>query len=441
MSQFPEVDRRQFLTGAGAAPFAALLGNDAARASAPVSEVGSVASGIASLPIPANLAELYDVDRAIVNFDAGYYGAMTKPVHAAYVERLAWANRFNSTFLRGALSDANPDTEIDKVRSAVANLIGASLDEIALTSGGTEGLYSLIVNYRLIQPGDAVIYCDVDYDEMQYAMNYLERSRGAQVVRFSLPEPYTRANVLAAYEKVLKDTPRAKLLLLTHVSNRNGLVPPVAEIAAMAKARGVDVILDSAHAVGAIPFKVADTSVDFIGFSLHKWVAAPLGTGAIWIRKQRQVDIQPWLGNGVYAADDIQSRSTTGTVDFAARLTIPTAIAMHERIGGVRKQAHLQQLRDYWVDRARAISGVEIMLPPEKDNYVAISSFRLPGMKTMEQAKRASKLFLQKYRLLVVAKSGLDSGAVLRVTPALFNTHAELDRLVAAISAERSLFA
>jgi selenocysteine lyase/cysteine desulfurase len=124
---------------------------------------------------------------------------------------------------------------------------------VALAGGGTEALYALIANYRLVKAGDAVIYADVDYDEMQYAMDYLGQSRGAQVVRFSIPEPHTRANILAAYEKVLKDTPRAKLLLVTHVSNRNGLIPPVAEIVAMAKARGVDVILDSAQAVGRCP--------------------------------------------------------------------------------------------------------------------------------------------------------------------------------------------
>ena len=434
-------DRRTFLLGASVAPLLSLTNSQRAQAATPLAAPGDVASSIAALTIPADLVDLYDVDRTIVNFDSGYYGAMTKPVHAAYVERLAWANRVNSTFLRGAVANADADAEFDKARAAVAHLIGASVDEIALTSGGTEGLYSLIVNYGRIQPGDAVIYCDVDYDEMQYAMAYLEKSRGAKVVRFSLPEPHSRANVLAAYEKVLKDTPRAKLLLLTHVSNRNGLVIPVADIAAMAKARGVDVILDSAHAIGAIPFKVADTGVDFIGFSLHKWVAAPLGTGALWIRKQRQPDILPWLGNGVYDADDVISRSSTGTVDFAARLTVPTAIAVHDRIGGPRKYTQLRLLRDYWVERVRTIPGVELMLPAERDNYVAISAFRLPGMKTLEQARRAHKMFLQKYGLLVVAKGGLDSGAVLRVTPGLFNTTAELDRLVVAITAERKLFA
>lgn len=436
--------RRDFLAGAATlAGTAALAGPFAGpfTGSARAQALPALPPGAGFEAMQAEMLRLYEVDRTIVNFDAAYYGAMTRPVHAAYTERTAWVNRYNSTFLRSAVDGVPRDPELDKSRAAVATLIGAAPDEVALSGGGTEALYALIVNYRLLKPGDAVIYADVDYDEMQYAMDYLEQSRGAKVVRFSLPEPHTRANILAAYDRVLKDTPRAKLLLLTHVSNRNGLIPPVREIVAMAKARGVDVILDSAQAVGQMPFDVAATGADFIGFSLHKWVGSPLGTGAIYIRKERQPDIQPWLGNRIYGAGDIRARIPTGTVDFAARLTIPVALRVQDAIGLPRKFAHLRALRDHWVDRVADIAGVRLMLPPERDNYGAISAFRLPGMTTPEQAKAAQARFIARHRLLVVAKAGLASGPVLRVTPALFNTTAELDRLVAAIRAERGLFA
>lgn len=386
------------------------------------------------------LGRLYDIDRGFATFDAAYYGAMTRPVQASYQARSAWVNRHNSLFLRNAAPGHPRDAELDTSRTAVARLLGAQTEEIALAGGGTEALYALIANYALLQPGDAVIYADVDYDEMQFACDYLEKSRGARIVRFSLPEPHTQANILAAYERILTDTPRAKLLLLTHLSNRSGLVPPVKAIVAMAKARGVDVILDSAQAVGHLPFTVADTGADFIGFSLHKWLAAPLGTGGIYIAKDRLQDIAPWLGNRIHGPADIRARIPTGTVDFAARLTISRAVEVHDAIGGAAKYRHLLALRNYWVERVRDIAGLEIMVPPEEGRFGAVTGFRLPGMRGPDAAKKAAALFLAKYRLLIVAKAGLASGPVLRVTPALFNSSAELDRLVAAIRAERGLF-
>jgi selenocysteine lyase/cysteine desulfurase len=423
-------NRREFLMQAGA------MGITAMASPAP-----AMAAPTDWAAMEREMAALYTVDRRIINFDAAYYGAMTHPVEAAYREKIAWVNRYNSTFLRDMVPGASRDIELGKSRDAVARLIGAQPDEVALAGGGTEALYALIVNYQGIKPGDAVIYADVDYDEMQYAMDYLGESRGANVVRFSIPEPHTRANILAAYEKVLKDTPRAKLLLVTHVSNRNGLIPPVAEIVAMAKAHGVDVILDSAQAVGQMPFDVTATGADFIGFSLHKWIGAPLGVGGIYIRKERQADIGRWLGNRIYAQDDIRARIPSGTVDFAARLTIPTAIDVLEQIGVTRKQGFLRHLRNRWVDGVRDIKGLTLMLPDEPENYCAISAFRLPGMKTIEQARRAQALFVQKYGVLVVAKAGLSAGPGLRVTPALFNTAAKVDRLTAAIHAEKGMFA
>ena len=161
------------------------------------------------------------------------------------------------------------------------------VEEIALTRCGTESLQDLITGYRRLLPGDVVVYSDLDYDSMQNAMLFLKERRGVEVATFSIPEPATTANILAAYEEVLKKTPRAKLMLVTHLCHRTGLVMPVKEIVALAQQHGVAVILDTAQAVGQMPVNVNDLGVDFAGFSLHKWVGAPLGTGAVYIRKTK----------------------------------------------------------------------------------------------------------------------------------------------------------
>lgn len=405
--------------------------------------LGTALSGtaVAKASEAGDLAARYDIDRSIANFDAAYYGAMTRSVAAEYRRHGEWVNRNNALFLRSTLPGPSRDARMQPAVAAVASLIGAQAEEVALCAGGTEALYGLIVNYRSLKAGDAILTADIDYDEMQHAMAHLASSRGAHQVRIAIPEPSTTANILAAYEKALADTPRAKLLLLTHVSNRNGLVLPVREIAAMAEARGVDVILDSAQSVGLLPVDVDALGVDFMGFSLHKWVAAPLGTGAIYIRKQRLADVTPWLGNRIHDENDIRARVPTGTVDYAARLTLPSALAEHRALGPERKLAQLIAKRDHWVSQVRDLPGLQIVQPDEPGRYAVIGAFRLPGQRSWEQARAAQRRFVEQHRVLVVAKQGLASGPVLRVTPALFNTPAELDRLVAAIRAERRLFA
>lgn len=421
-----QIDRRALLGGAAAAPVMA----------ASVAASPPALADLSFAEAEARLTGLWDVDRSVANFDAAYYGAMPRAVHRHYLDQTAWVNRENSLFLRSALSGPTRDQVLGRANGAVAGLIGARADEVALANGGTEALYALITNYRLVKLGDAVIVADVDYDEMQYAVAYLRESRGARLVEMAIPEPSTDANILAAYDKVLRETPRARLLLLTHVSNRNGLVLPVREIVAMAKARGVDVILDAAQSVGQLPFDVNEVGADFVGFSLHKWIAAPLGTGAIYIRKDRQDAIAPYMGNRIRAADDVRGRILTGTVNYAAQLSIPTAIAFHRALGPQAKLRHLQRLRDHWVAAVRDVSGIEILQPEGVERYGAIAAFRLPSIRTWQGAQAMQARLLARDRLLVVAKRGLASGPAMRVTPALFTTRAELDRLVAAVARE-----
>lgn len=417
------IDRRTLIRGAAALP----LASPALAQSHDGMTTGSY-------------TELYDIDRTIVSLDAAYYGAMTRATHAHYGQNTNWVNRHHSVFLRSALAGPTRDERLQPATDDVAKLIGASPAEVALCAGGTEALYGLIVNYTPLKPGDAIAMADVDYDEMQYAMEHLEATREVTLKRVAIPEPSTTGNILEAYDRLFNETPHLKLLLLTHVSNRNGLIMPVAEIAKMAKSRGIDIILDAAQSVGLLPVDVNAMGIDFMGFSLHKWVAAPLGTGGVYIREGRKNNIAPWLGNRIRNEDDVRARVPTGTIDFAAKLTVPHALAQHHEIGPDRKLAYLRGLRDYWVERVRDIRGLKIVQPDDRDRYAVIGAFRLPGQTTIEQAREVQKRFVERHGVLVVAKAGLASGPVMRVTPALFNTPEDLNRLVGAIRVERSLF-
>ncbi len=141
------------------------------------------------------------------------------------------------------------------------------------------------------------------------------------------------AQILQAYEATFARLPRLKLVLLTQVSHRHGLVLPVAEIAERARARDIDVIVDAAHGFGQIDYAVPQLKADFVGINLHKWIGAPVGVGAMYVRKGRVADLDPYMGE----TDDGRVGSR---VAHRRRLpALPEAIALHQRIGAANKRA------------------------------------------------------------------------------------------------------
>jgi len=270
---------------------------------------------------------------------------------------------------------------------------------------------------------------------MQYAMKWLADRRGVRVGHMALPEPATRAAVIAAYAAAIESTPSLRLLLLTHVNNKTGLVLPVAEIAALARQRGVDVIVDAAHAWGQVEFTIGTLGADFIGVNLHKWIGAPVGVGALYIRKGRLADIDRMMANEDEPGDSILSRVHSGTANFAALLSVPAALDFHDAIGERYKLARLRYLRDRWVQAVRAVPGIDVLTPDEPGMAGAITSFRLQGRKTQQENQRIVDELVNHYGLFTVRRTGLEQGDCVRVTPALYNSVADVDRLVAALKA------
>jgi selenocysteine lyase/cysteine desulfurase len=312
-----------------------------ATGGAPATEFGAPSAPLPPNSIPLeDLPRHFDVEPGIHNLENGYWGVMPRVVAAAYARHSAYVNRTNSIWARDALPGGASLTAGERTaREAIARQVGCRYEEIALTRSGSEALQVLITQYKDIKLGDAVICCDLDYDAMIAAFDSLGDRRGAQVVKFAMPEPATTANILSAYHDVLRGTPKAKLLLVTHVSHRTGLVTPVREIVAMARERGVDTIIDAAHGIACLDIKLDDLGGDFVGWSVHKWTAAPSGTGAIYIRKNRLNAIDVACDNHDIPDDDIRARVPAGTVNFAAILTIQTAVDFHFAVGPAAKES------------------------------------------------------------------------------------------------------
>lgn len=426
MVSLPSLDRRNFMTLMGA--FAL---TSSAQAATPVS-LPSPSGELGRDPaFWAAVRDLYEVDGSVTNLENGYWGIMAKPVLADY---LRWTNRINVENTAYARTSIGPDWKA--AVAAVAQAVGFSEEEIALTRGATEALQLLITNYNKLKPGDTVVYSDLDYDSMQYAMEWLAERRGVTVVKISMPEPATRQGVLDAYAAAIAANPKLKLLLLTHVSHRTGLLLPVKDIAAMAREKGIDVILDAAHSWGQVDFKPSELGIDFIGFNLHKWIGAPIGNGFLYIAKNRLGDIDTQLGDHDHPRDTILSRVHTGTVNFAGVLTLPSAIALHQQIGTPAKAARVRYLRDLWVNEARKLNGIEILTPDEPGMSAGITSFRLKGQSQPAQVNAFVKTLRDKYKVLTVIRTGVANGACIRVAPAIYTTEADVMKLVDALRTE-----
>lgn len=393
-----------------------------------------------SIPV-ASLADQFDVEPGIHNLEAGYWSMMPRVVAEVYARHNLAINSANAIWARNVLPSGEGWTAAGRAaQTAVARQVGCAPEEIAITRSGADALQMLITNYKPLKAGDAVIHCDLDYDVMISAMQWLGSHRGAKVVTFAMPEPATTANILAAYEDVLKRTPEARLLLVTQVSNRTGLVTPVREIVAMARARGVDTIVDAAHGIACLDFQLADLGADFVGWSLHKWTSAPLSTGAMYIRRSRLADIDIALENNHSPADNINTRVPGGTVNFPAVLTIPTAVDFHFAVGAAAKEKHMRALRDRWVGQVRDLPNVTMSVPDDPARYCAITSFRLRGMDTPQKAQRVQKVLFEKHRIHTVWRGGVAAGPVIRVTPGLYSRDADVDALARALRAEHGMF-
>lgn len=378
----------------------------------------------------AKVAAEYDVPQDVIQLENGNWGAMPRPVRAAYEQAVARVNRDTSYYARrGMLAD------LAAARTAVAAELGVPADEIAFTRNATEALKALILGYNRLTPGDAILYADLDYDSMQACMESLAQRRGVRVRRIALPEPATRAGLIDAYAQAMVDEPQLKLILLTHMSHRTGLVIPVREIAAMARARGIDVIVDAAHSWQQLDFTLPDLDCDFVGLNGHKWLGAPLGVGILHIRKGALSRIDRDPAEDASGPDTVMARIHTGTLDYASWLTVPATLAFQQRIDRAARAARLRALRDRWVRQARAIPGIEILTPDDPMSHGAITSFRFRGISSPQANAAIAQRLLEQHRIFTVHRIGAASGACVRVTPSLFNSANDVDRLVEALSA------
>ncbi|MDN2676779.1 aminotransferase class V-fold PLP-dependent enzyme [Janthinobacterium sp. SUN033] len=363
---------------------------------------------------------------AIVNLEHGYFGAMAAPVQAAFEQAVRYTNEQLSPFVRGEFTR----THVDILRRRVAELIHAEPHEILLTRSGTESMQVLITQYHGLAPGDTVLWSNLDYPAMRTAMRWLAQRRGVTSTQVTLRLPISDDEIVASYAQAMRQAVKPRLLLLSQVTPANGQQLPVREIMALAREHGIDVLLDSAHALGQVDVDVQAMGVDFAGFNLHKWLGAPAGLGVVYIRASQLHKIEPHLGDEDYPLDDIRGRLHMGMPPIGAILAAPAALDFHAHLGGTpAKMERLAWLRNYWVSRAAQLPGVRLLSPLDAKRGTALVAFAVDGM----SSRQMQQTLLQRFGIFTVERNIGDTDVV-RATVAITTQTSELDQLVAALT-------
>ena len=295
----------------------------------------------------------YSVSPQIINLNNGGVSPAPIVLQQAVERYNQMSNEGPSYFMWQILDQGR-----EPLRQSLARLAGTSPEEIAINRNATEALNTIILGLPL-KPGDEVVGCKFDYPNMMNAYRQRAERDGIvyKQVTFSFPMEDNDA-IVKAYEQAI--TPRTRLIHVTHMVNWVGQIMPVQQIADMAHAHGIEVIADGAHSFGLMDFKIPNLHCDYFGTSLHKFLSAPIGSGMMWVKRDKIEKLWPLTSSAEPHSSDIRKFESLGTRSFPIEQGIGEAINFHEAIGSRRKQERIFYLKNYWATRVREIPGVKL---------------------------------------------------------------------------------
>jgi selenocysteine lyase/cysteine desulfurase len=316
----------------------------------------------------------------------------------------------------------------DLPQKALATLLGCDPEEVAITRNASESLENLRYGVDL-KRGDEVVCCDQDYPRMITTFTQRKRREGIVLRTFPIPVPCEdMARVVAAYEEHMTD--RTRLVLVSHVIFMTGAIQPVREVVASARRRGIPVIVDGAHAFAHLLFRVSDLACDNYAASLHKWLSAPIGTGLLYLRRDRIKDVWPLMAASTEMDGNIRKFEEIGTHPAANTLAIAEALAFHAGIGPERKFARLVYLRDRWANRLAAHDRVTLHTNLKPGFAGASATVGIEGIKSSDLATHR----FTKHRIFTVGITHPQFEG-LHISPNVYTTVDEVDRFTDAVEA------
>lgn len=369
----------------------------------------------------ATLRRAYRLKPDYINLENGYYCLQPQEVLEGFIQKVREVNYHASYYMRTRQFDDKLE-----MRKKLAQLAGCSHEELVITRNTTESLDTVIAGIDW-KRGDESVMAEQDYGAMQDMFRLQARRYGIVNKVVSLPlDPQSDEEIVQLYANAL--TPKTRLLLISHLVNITGHILPVKKIVDMAHAKGVEVMVDGAHAFAHLDFNIPDLGCDYYGSSLHKWLGCPLGAGLLYVRRDKIAGLWQLYGDTSVPDTDIRKLNHTGTHPVHTDLAIENAIAFHNKIGIQRKEARLRYLQTYWTNQVRDVPNILVNTPRDPRRSCAIANVGVAQIKPADLAKT----LLEKYKIWTVA---IDSANVhgVRITPHLYTSTAELDALVRAL--------
>ena len=419
----PETSRRDFLSLAGKGFGLAAL--SVPTIGALVKEVEAASQSVAHLtPQQAAIDEDYwsviqnafTVTRGIINLNNGGVSPSPRIVTEALV-RYIWQQEDATAYTMWQILEPQSET----IRTGLAEMFGCDREEIAITRNASESLEILLMGMDF-KPGDEILTTTQDYPRMLTTLRQREKREGLVLKLIQIPVPPKNLNDIAAlFERGI--TNRTKLVLISHQINLTGQITPVKAVCDMARAKGIETIVDGAHSFAQFDFKQKDLGCDYFGTSLHKWLYAPKGTGMLYVKRDKIEKLWPLMAAEPKQSGDIRKFEEIGTHSAAPKLAIGEAMLFHNGIGGKRKEARLRFLSRYWMNRLKDVPKIRFNTSFDPAQSCAIANVHIEGT---NPSAVGSYLFSKHHIFTTPIVHEEFQG--IRITPNVFTTLGELDR-------------
>ncbi len=363
----------------------------------------------------------YTTSDSIINLNNGGVSPQPKIVQDAFVRYNEMSNEAPSYYMWRIL-----DKGREPIREKLALLADCSPEEIAINRNTTEALETIIFGLNL-KKGDEVVLSKFDYPNMMNSWKQRAKRDGVVLKYVDLEAPMEEKDeIVKRYEKAM--TSKTKIVHITHMINWTGQILPAKAITKMAHEKGAEVIVDGAHSFAHIDYSIKDIDCDYFGTSLHKWLCAPFGTGFIFVKKEKISNLWTLFSNDDPNSSDIRKFEVLGTRSFPTEQGIGNAIEFHKMIGIERKQERLNYLKNYWMQQIKDLPNVTLHTSFLPAYSCALATF---GIKGKDPLDITTELF-NKYK---IHTTNIDREGVqgVRVTPHVYTTLNDLDKLVKAI--------